>query len=424
MKCSLLLVVFLFSCLVVSEDCYQVVKLDHPQPMDYAHYGQAVSISRGFAVVGAYAQGPSESGAAYVFSKDKDWELISVLVSKDNTTTNNNFGWDVTNSDEWIAIGAPGENAVYIFRPDGTDWTFHQVLKGPTGSLFGTSVRLRGITLVVGSPASNSITIFELREGQWNQFQNIDSTTFSFGSKLSFFSSNMVVGAPSNNSAIEFNLQDEWNFIGEIKPIGQITTDILNYGDSVFVDSDLAFIAAFREPTAGKDAGALYVYRKTNGKFIQIDRIVPESLRNFAHFGESVTRDSSGNVYVSAHRLNFDEKTESGVVYQFDSRLKLISEISPKDPTAFKWFGRSLDMESELILIGANQDSTLGPQVGSAYIFNCPAGNNGNFDENMRDTKTVLITVLPILAILILILIGVVIYMKLLKKRKWWKLRT
>jgi hypothetical protein len=73
-----------------------------------------------------------------------------------------------------------------------------------------------------------------------------------------------------------------------------VTTDILNFGSfaSIRSDEQEVAISAYKEPTAVttyKDAGSVYTFSKTNGQWIQDQKLVADDAARFDHFGEALT---------------------------------------------------------------------------------------------------------------------------------------
>lgn len=75
------------------------------------------------------------------------------------------------------------------------------------------------------------------------------------------------------------------------QPNNKETIDDKNFGSKVVINKkeDILIIAGYLEASAGIDAGAVYVFGLTASNFFnQTQRIVPNGLRQFAHFGEDM----------------------------------------------------------------------------------------------------------------------------------------
>jgi hypothetical protein len=122
----------------------------------------------------------TQSGAAYVFTRDGTTWSQQAFVKASNTARFDRFGWSVAIDADTLAVGAinedssaPGINgdqtadvstainngAAYVFVRDDTSWTQQAYIKasnpGPNDA-FGTVLDLSGDTLVVGAPGEGS----------------------------------------------------------------------------------------------------------------------------------------------------------------------------------------------------------------------------------------------------------------------------
>jgi hypothetical protein len=100
------------------------------------YFGQAVSISNDYAIVGAYLEDTkgSNSGAAYIFKRDgHEWIQMAKLMADDGAA-DDQFGYSVYISGNYAVVGAPydddygsGCGSAYVFV--NTDDTWTQVAK-------------------------------------------------------------------------------------------------------------------------------------------------------------------------------------------------------------------------------------------------------------------------------------------------------
>ncbi|MBI4579451.1 MAG: FG-GAP repeat protein, partial [Planctomycetes bacterium] len=96
----------------------QEAKLTSSNPAAYDGFGISVSISRSFAIVGAYLQdlAGTNTGAVYVFHRDAGaWSQQAELTASDAANTDF-FGWSVSLEGNDALVGAPYQDAA---APDG-----------------------------------------------------------------------------------------------------------------------------------------------------------------------------------------------------------------------------------------------------------------------------------------------------------------
>jgi hypothetical protein len=155
-------------------------------------FGDSVAISNDIVIVGALGEesaatgvngdpsddSASNSGAAYVFTRNGSTWSQEAYLKASNTDASDNFGESVAISGGWAVVGAPDERssasgvdgdstddsaadagAAYVFLRTGTTWTQQGYLKASnTDSLdfFGYSVALDGNRVVVGATGESS----------------------------------------------------------------------------------------------------------------------------------------------------------------------------------------------------------------------------------------------------------------------------
>ena len=127
------------------------------------HFGKSVSISGDYAVVGARNDDDNgnESGSAYVFKRiGTSWAQEAKLLPADGAE-GDNFGQSVSISGDYAVVGARNDDdngsdagSAYIFKRTGTSWAQEAQLfasDGAAGDIFGFSVSISGDYAVVGA---------------------------------------------------------------------------------------------------------------------------------------------------------------------------------------------------------------------------------------------------------------------------------
>lgn len=151
------------------------------------NFGSSVSIDGNVIVVGAPGEDSSavgingnqfdnsatNSGAAYGYLRSGSTWTLQAYIKASNTNAEDHFGQSVSVSEDWIVIGAPGEDsdssqennkasnagAAYVFTLSGTALIQAHYLKATepdAGDSFGSSVANDGSIIVVGAPGEDS----------------------------------------------------------------------------------------------------------------------------------------------------------------------------------------------------------------------------------------------------------------------------
>ena len=183
-------------------------------------FGHSVSICGNTALIGArYADSPSESGAAHVFSRTGTaWSQQPRLTASD-AAEDDYFGWSVSISGDTALVGAPGSNnncgAAYVLVRSGTTWSQQAKLMAADAEAwdwFGHAVSLCGDTALVGASrdddgllgtSSGSAYIFVRTGTVWNLEAKITASDAAagdcFGFSVSLSGDTALVGAPTED---------------------------------------------------------------------------------------------------------------------------------------------------------------------------------------------------------------------------------
>lgn len=150
-------------------------------------FGAAIAVSKDTLLVGARTttvDGSIGAGMAYVYQLvGGQWVLAAKLGAPD-AAVRDNFGTSVAIDGDTLLIGAQGavsdggQGAVYRFDRSGGRWRFVQKLTSPDPqaiALFGSMVRLRGNTALVGAYGVNGYrgAAYVLRNGVTRMFMPV-----------------------------------------------------------------------------------------------------------------------------------------------------------------------------------------------------------------------------------------------------------
>jgi hypothetical protein len=269
--------------------------------------GTSVAISGDTVVVGApTGDSPSDSGAAYVFTRNQEgadaWGQVIKLKASD-ADNGDFFGWAVAIRGDTIAVGAKwdesaGANSgsVYIYaRNQNGSNNWGEVTKllssdGAGGDEFGYAVAMDGDTLLVGAPLKNSgdtdaggVYIFRRNQGgaeNWGEVINIAPFDFEnnqqFGYSVGISDDTIVVGAYLDNgpggsdqgSAYIYSRNtdgaDNSGLVKKLTSNDGASADTFGY--SVGISGGVIVVGArFNNPGGGFGQGAVYLYERNRG---------------------------------------------------------------------------------------------------------------------------------------------------------------
>ena len=167
------------------------------------------------------------------------------------------------------------------------------------------------------------------------------------------------------------------------------------FGWSVSVYNDTAAIGALGDDTDnGSDSGSVYIFEKNSTSsgtsWDQAAKITADDGAADDWFGYSVSL-SSNTVLIGARYDDTDNGSDSGSAYIFEKNSTSwdqAAKITADDGAADDWFGHSVSLSSNTALIGAHGDDDNGIRSGSAYIFeyNSTSTSGSSWDQAAKIT--------------------------------------
>ena len=384
-------------------------------------FGSSVSVSGDTIVVGAWGDDDgnlSNSGSAYVFVKPRigSWDdaTQAAKLTASDGGAGNWFGYSVSISGDTIVVGAgryddanaldPGSAYVFV-KPSGgwanaTQTAQLAASDSAAGDWFGSSVSVSGDTIVVGAEGdddgnlsnSGSAYVFVKPSGDWANATQTAKLTASdsaardeFGNSVSVSGSTVVIGALegdvngiSSGSAYVFERPSEgWTDAtqtAKLTAFDGATGD--RFGSSVSVSGDTIVVGADWDDDDGYTSGSAYVFERPSEGWTDTTETAKLSASDGAAnawFGSSVS--VSGDTIVVGAAYRGDNGSQSGAAYVFvkphrgwaDATTET-TQLIASDSAAGDIFGISVSVSGGTIVSGASQDNDKGSNSGSAYV--------------------------------------------------------
>ncbi len=151
-----------------------------------------------------------------------------------------------------------------------------------------------------------------------------------------------------------------------------------NFGEAVAQSGDVVVIGAGTGPNAEDvPVGAVYVYDVTDpGEVLRT--LSPSDGRVLDLFGSAI--DIEGEiVVVGAYGHSLDGLASSGAVYVYDITTGQEKKLVPEDPTAGEGFGQSVAISGNIVVVGVPNDDLsdipTNDNEGSVYVFDLTTCN-------------------------------------------------
>jgi hypothetical protein len=380
-------------------------------------YGYSLAVSGTDVIIGAYNWNlPDEySGAAFTYEKTgAAWNSLTekeVLKGFSLSASGDKLGFSVDIDGEYAVAGAPyddtfGESsgAAYVFKFTGTGWDRVAKLTPSDGSefdYFGWSVAINGNTIVVsareaaptninGAYAAGKVYIFEKNAEEWISstesaaILRIDNThRGSFGYDVDIEHDEIVISHFDDGFSHEVGLvylfgrtTPTWEQKALLSPS---ETNFTQFGISVVLKNNLIAIGA---PRTGNIEGAVLLYeRPVTGwvNAIQSAVLRPSDLQTTGFFGASV--DIHGNTVLVGAQQFFSGAAGAGYVFEKNGGWKDATEdaiLTPEITVEGARYGASVALGHDFAVISS---SVINSQRGRAIIFRRVDGRWKNTNE-------------------------------------------
>lgn len=174
---------------------------------------------------------------------------------------------------------------------------------------------------------------------------------------------------PQSGSAYVFRrFADGWVQVARFR--SQFPDSDDQYGLSLAVDGNRAVVGAHGDAENGRDAGCVYVYRLENDVWQFDERLVPPKGKPADYFGFSV--DISGDRLIVGAFGDNAKGVRSGAAYVYrrtSDGWKGEIKLTAADGKKHNLFGHSVGIAGDVALVGAHGNDTLGRFSGAAYVF-------------------------------------------------------
>ncbi|HQF24565.1 MAG TPA: FG-GAP repeat protein, partial [Polyangiaceae bacterium] len=158
-------------------------------------------------------------------------------------------------------------------------------------------------------------------------------------------------------------------------------------GYSVAISGDTAVVGAFGNDEKGVDAGAAYVFTREGSTWVQQQKLLASDGMAGDFFGASVAID--GDTIVVGAYGNDEAGAEAGAAYVFLRSANQWTEhkkILPTSLESLDYFGISVAIQGDTMIVGANGDDDKGSMAGAAYIFRQNAGGTNAWGQQAKLT--------------------------------------
>jgi hypothetical protein len=342
-----------------------------------------------------------DAGAVYPVTIDPTFAELQKLTAGD-ADIEDMFGSAVAIDGDTVVIGARRDGhaggidagSAYVFVREGASWSLQQKLTASDAGAsdqFGWSVAISGETIVAGALANNNAGgesagaayVFVRAGASWSQQQKLTASDGApydrFGSTVAINGERIVVSSIYNNEAgaeagaayVFVRAGASWSQQQKLIASDAAAGDWFGY--SVAISGEMLVIGAYNDDNAGgADAGAVYVFANTGAAWSQQQKLTASDAAAGDWFGWSVAI-SGETLVISAYADDTLGGTNAGSAYIFVKTGATWSQqqkLTASDGLANDLFGNSVAISGETIIIGAlDADNGVSVDVGAVYVF-------------------------------------------------------
>ena len=302
---------------------------------------------------------------------------------------------------EYAVVGAPKEDtngvsnagSVYVYHRSGNTWTQQAKLTasdGEASDLLGGqkgNLAIYGDTVVVGArdedtggSAAGSAYVFVRSGTTWSQQAILRASNAGasdqFATGVAIYKDTIVIGAPTEDTAasdggslyVFTRSGTTWTQRAQLQTSNAGASDRL--GDSVSIDGDTIIAGTQYEDTTASDAGSAYIFTGSGATWTQQAQIQASDAAATDYFGYSVS--ISGNTVVVGARYDDDGGTNSGSAYVFvrsGTTWTQQAKLTASDAQADDDFGWDVDIDKDHIVVAAPREDTNASDAGAVYVF-------------------------------------------------------
>ena len=323
--------------------------------------------------------------------------FIQTLVG-DQIGSDSDFGWAVSIDGNTAVVGAPGEDAVYVFEHAAGIWSQAIRLQGSNtllGDAFGEAVDLEGDLLVVGAGNAGGFGaayVFRRVAGVWGEVDTLTASNAAgfiaaFGAAVAVSTGvdeRIVVGDPFAASGgflrgAVYVYSDPLggdDFSDEQILLSSDLADSDFFGRGVDIEGELVAASSDLDDDNGDASGSAYVFRFNGTSWLEEEKLKPADGATGDQFGLFLDFDGS-RLAVSSTAADIGGVVDAGAIYTFlfaGGTWTEEAKVSSSTPIMNGQFGSDLALDGNLMIAGETGSSAPVPVAGTVHEVTLNAG--------------------------------------------------
>lgn len=364
-------------------------RLTLPANSGITFFGLSLSLDQDRLLAGSLPVG--SAGAAHLFQRGLSGWSLSATLTADDGEEDDRFGAAVGLDGDTAMVGAHFHEqdglqtgAAYVYQLTSGGWQQVQKLVPPVPGSFGFSLELQGDRALIGASADSQLStlsgaayVFQRNSDRWAQTAKLLPSEplerGQFGSRVALDGPRALISAyePDNGATaylLEFN-GNAWTERTKLTAQGE--DDRFHH---VAIDGSLALLGAPQDdgdhPNSLFESGAVFAFTERNGEW-SVASVVPQPRipgADEAWYGRATVLGEDWAMVGAPGEKDSGMANGAVYVYQRDSEdWRFSSKLSV--PGEGDWFGFSLALEDDRLLVSAPNDDTMGDDAGAVYAY-------------------------------------------------------
>lgn len=387
-----------------------IADVNHPTPGANDEFGNSVAVSGNRLVVGATRDDQdsfADAGSAFVYDLASPTpNATAQALLKPNQATSDNFGVAVAVSGQFVVVGAYGDDAgatdagsAYVYDLTSGSPVLTQTLNNPfpaATDLFGNSVAISGTRVVVGTYGDDTVGtnagsayVYDLTSGTptvpvHTLDNNFPAPGDLFGNSVAISGTRVVIGAYLDDAgAADAGSAYVYDVAGATPTVPVLSLNnpgpsaFDSFGRAVAVSGTRVVIGAVSESDGSARAGTASIYDLAGATpAVPVHTLNHPSPSAGDYFGYSV--GIAGNRVVIGAYGDDTGATDAGCAFVYDltGATPTVPTHTLNNPTPVTGdrFGNAVAISGDRVVVGAVLDDTGAINTGSAYIYDLTSG--------------------------------------------------
>ena len=308
------------------------------------------------------------------------WQAQQTLGSV-ATSAFGEWGGAVAADGDLLATGIPAweasMGAVQLYRRDSGSWRLEETLKpwgldDSEGAQVGAAVDVDQDRVIVGAftwaGSRGQVWLFERTNDLWSGTElDGDPSLFDYYGEAVAISGDWAAAGLRNENQVRLwqKLAEGWVDQGTITSSDAAPDDF--FGGALAMDGDTLAVGARRDQDNGSNSGSVYLFERSGDTWSEVGKLTPDDAAPDDFFGVSL--DLEGDRLVVGANQPEPTMTAPGAAYVFERTGEVWSQVqklTASDGAGSDSFGRVVSLVGEQLVVGAPD---VAGDTGRVYVF-------------------------------------------------------